>query len=71
MAKTIDAFSEEVLSTTCKQDSPAPSMKSVAKHVVALFRSDPEIEVETFIRQRGGIMSDGIERELSRHFGRM
>ncbi|MBT3070770.1 hypothetical protein KKP04_07815 [Rhodomicrobium sp. Az07] len=47
----------------------AKTVRSAARGVARLLHRDSHIE--SFIRQRGGVMSDEVERELVKRYGAM
>jgi hypothetical protein len=72
MAKTIGAFHDAALSHPKRSTRSAPSITALVRGAAHFLRSRKDRDVERFILQRGGgNMSDAIERELTRHFGRM
>lgn len=49
-----------------------PSAGAIAGFFRGLFRAKPvENEIERFIMENGGVLTDNLEREISRRFGRI
>jgi hypothetical protein len=72
MARMIGIAGSAALSSSAAETSKSvrrPS--SLARRIMSLLRGAKDRDIERYIRQRGGVMTDDIDRELSRHFGRM
>jgi hypothetical protein len=70
MAKTIGVAVATALPRPEKRRTIA-SIAGLARRTASLLLPQQDKEIETFIRHRGGVMNDAVERELSRHLGRM
>ncbi|MGA7327802.1 MAG: hypothetical protein WBX25_25770 [Rhodomicrobium sp.] len=68
MAKTVGVSSSAALPTIEKQVRAAPSIGDIARRAVALFQRWQDHHIDTFIHERGGVMTDGMEREIARKF---
>lgn len=50
----------------------APSAGAIAGFFRGFFRAKPvENEIERFIMENGGVLTDNLEREISRRFGQI
>ena len=49
-------------------DSAAEAVKHAADRVAAYFAARQEREVERFINEHGGVMTDDLEREIGRRY---
>ena len=51
-----------------KLDSAADLVKRAADRVSVYFASRTDREIERFIQEHGGVMTDDLEREISRRY---
>lgn len=65
MAKTLDVIGSSVLPKIEKSSPVLPSIVSLARRAATLLKTQKDRDIERFIRERGGVMSDDIERVLS------
>lgn len=71
MAKTIGIIGSTAVSGGANGITMGRTVARAARRAMSFLRSRKDHDIERFIRQRGGVMTDDIDRELSRHFGRM
>jgi hypothetical protein len=71
MAKTIETLGSVAVPGGADGINAARTVARTARRAMSFLRSRKDHDIERFIRQRGGVMTDDIDRELSRHFGRM
>ncbi len=76
MAKNAALFYDAAVATANQTESSAerngPSIFQLAfRRIARIFDAQADREVEDFIKARGGVINDALDRELSRHFGRM
>jgi hypothetical protein len=73
MARTVGAFNIHSLPSKGHHDriDVAKKLRSTARRVAEFVRGDRARDAESFIRQRGGVMSDDVERELIKRYGAM
>ncbi len=67
MTKTIDTTGTERFSPAVGEKHDHRRRLRPMELVKALFQARPEREVELFVRERGGVLNDAIEREIGRY----
>ncbi len=72
MAKSIGLAANAASSRENAQRRPAQFLAAFTRRLASLVDYDGHKDVERYIKQRGGgVLNDGIEREISRHLGRL
>jgi len=73
MARTVGAFEFQPLPSKGHHDriEPATVLRAAARRMAGILRGDKARDAESFIQQRGGVMSDDVERELIKRYGAM
>jgi hypothetical protein len=69
MAKTIGVLNSAALPLTETRAETLPSISAIARRAASFFRRWQDRDIERFIQERGGVMTDVIEREIGRKFG--
>jgi hypothetical protein len=70
MASSIGVV-EAVARPVGAKSRPESLTAALARKVVSFVRGNRENEIEKFIQERGGVMSDALEREIGDRFGPM
>ncbi len=72
MAKTIGVLGGGAVLPRQNNQVQAGSFISIlARKIAAYMDQQRDRDIERFIEQRGGVITDDVERELSIRFGRM
>jgi hypothetical protein len=66
MAKTTGVSSAAALLFAIENTQP---MGAITRRVALFFRRWQDRHIERFIQERGGVITDGTEREIGRIFG--
>jgi hypothetical protein len=72
MANTLSAYNDLGTTTDLTETAPRkPLLQRFGAWVEAKYRQDLDAEITAFVAERGGIMTDDMEREIGSRFGSM